>query len=195
MAKKKQNENGELFKRAARALEEVIQSLRMAELPNDRESLIACIELLSGSEMLSNYVSQQLMEVLLPEFMHTGGPLGTLAELLTFLRWSEGHPNTRKALKDWRKRKEKEMHEMFIRTMERQNDEGAKTFFPPPRMARAMMDCEEEIDSPNGNDSVLADEFGEFMEFIKNLNAPKKQPKGGGKSPTSRKKKKLDSDE
>ena len=62
-------------------------------------------------------------------------------------------------------------------------------------MARAMMDCEEEIDSPNGNDSVLADEFGEFMEFIKNLNAPKKQPKAGSKSPTSRKKRKTDSDE
>ena len=42
---------------------------------------------------------------------------------------------------------------------------------------------------------MLAGEFGEFMELIKNLSAPKKQPKGGSKSPTSRKKKKLDSDE
>lgn len=87
------------------------------------------------------------------------------------------------------------MHEMFVRTMEQQNDEGPKAFFPPPRMARVMMDCEEEIDSPNGNDSVLADEFGEFMELIKNLSTPKKQPKAGSKSPTSRKKKKPDSDE
>ena len=87
------------------------------------------------------------------------------------------------------------MHEMFIRTMEQQNDEGAKPFFAPPRMASVMMDRDEEIDSTNGNDSMLAGEFGEFMELIKSLSIPKKPQKAGSKSPTSRRKKKTDHDD